>query len=72
MLTLCLLNLPVWRKGYVILMPVRSLMELFNVDAHYGKKLLKAIKELKEGRREKPNLSYLNFAGELMQRLEPL
>jgi len=40
------------REGYVILMPVRSLMELFGIDARHREELLKAIKELEEERRE--------------------
>ena len=40
------------REGYVILMPVRSLMELFGIDARHKETLLKAIRELEEERRE--------------------
>jgi len=40
------------REGYVILMPVRNLMELFGIDVRHKEELLKAIRELEEERRE--------------------
>jgi len=40
------------REDYVILMPVRNLMELFGIDACHKEELLKAIRELEEERRE--------------------
>lgn len=40
------------REGYAVLVPVKSLMELFGIDAQHREELFKAIRELERERRE--------------------